>query len=263
MPHADLGDFRLYYEERGEGVPLIFLHGFSLDRRMWQPQVPLFESRFRLILSDARGHGLSDSPPTGYGRADRVDDLLRFADILKIERFHLVGLSMGGSTSIGFALTYQDRLCSLTLASTGAAGYGSGRKFARLDEVGRTEGPDVAKEQWMRWSLAWYKDGRRAEIRPLIEDMMQGYSGAVWKDPMRGRYPKEQDVERVHTIRVPTLIIAGELDRIFLPLARQLHERVGSSVLKIYEETGHMVNLEQPERFNRDVMSFLTAGSLT
>ncbi|MCB2229299.1 alpha/beta fold hydrolase [bacterium] len=260
MPFADLGGFRLYFEEHGAGDPVIFLHGFSIDRRMWLPQVPAFETKYRVILPDAKGHGLSDAPPDAYSRADRVNDLLRFADTLKIERFDLVGLSMGGSTAIGFAMNHADRLRTLTLVSTGAAGYSPGKKFARLDDVGRKDGPEAAKEQWMRWSLAWYTQGERTTIRPLMEAMMHGYSGAVWKDKMRGKYPKENDLERVHTITTPTLIVAGELDRVFVPLAQQLHKRVQGSILRIYDGAGHMLNLEQPERFNRDLMAFLSGG---
>lgn len=257
MPYAELTSFRLYYEDVGSGEPIIFLHGFSLDRRMWQPQVAHFRDRYRLVLPDAKGHGLSDAPPGGYGRADRVNDLRLLADTLKIERFHLVGLSMGGSTAIGFALGHQERLRSLTLVSTGAAGYGAGKKFSRLDDVGRRDGAAAAKEQWMRWSLAWYERGELARLRPIMEEMMRGYSGAVWTDPMRGKYPKEQDLERVHAIAVPTLIVAGEWDRLFLPLAQQLRDRIDGSELKVYQKTGHMLNLEQPARFNRDLDTFL------
>ncbi|MDX9858643.1 MAG: alpha/beta fold hydrolase [candidate division Zixibacteria bacterium] len=263
MPYADLGDFKLYYEEHGVGEPLIFLHGFSLDRRMWTPQIPYFKTSYRVILPDAKGHGESDAPPTAYSRADRVNDLLQLADILEIERFHLVGLSMGGSTALGFALAHQHRLRSLTLVSTGAAGYSAGRRFTRLDEVGRAEGAEAAKEQWMQWSLAWYRESARAHIRPLIEEMMRGYSGAVWKDKMRGKYDKEQDLERVHTIDTPTFILAGALDRIFLPLARLLHAKIAGSQLSVYEQTGHMINLEQPDRFNRDLSAFLAARAVS
>ena len=91
--------------------------------------------------------------------------------------------------------------------------------------------------------------------------MIEQYSGAGWADPKRGRYPREYDLERVHEITVPTLIIAGELDKIFVPLSEQLHERINGSRLLIYPNTGHMVNLEQPERLNADLKVFLEAGA--
>ncbi|MFZ5979117.1 MAG: alpha/beta fold hydrolase, partial [Candidatus Zixiibacteriota bacterium] len=113
----------MYYEEYGTGEPVVFLHGFTLDHRMWTPQIEFFRPYYRLLIPDARGHGRSDAPATGYGRRDRVEDLKRFADKLKIDRFHAVGLSMGGSTSLGLALDSPERLKSMTLVSSGAAGY--------------------------------------------------------------------------------------------------------------------------------------------
>jgi 3-oxoadipate enol-lactonase len=256
MPYADLGELRIYYEGAGEGEALVFLHGFTLDRRMWQPQVEFFRDRYYVITPDARGHGLSDAPLSGYSRVHRVQDLAHLIDQLKIESFHLVGLSMGGSTAIGYALEHQERLKSLTLVSTGAAGYSPGKKFDHLDQVARDEGPSAALEKWRTWSLSFYKDDRR-ELRDLLDSMMSKYSGAVWKDPMRGKYPREDDLSRVSRITVPTAIFAGELDKVFLTLALLLHESISHSRLNVYENTGHMLNLEQPDRFNSDLEAFL------
>jgi 3-oxoadipate enol-lactonase len=97
MPHATIDNIRFFYEEAGSGPPVVFLHGFTLDHRMWQPQIEYFKERFRVICPDARGHGKSDAPLTGYSRAHRVEDLAGLVDRLGFERFHLVGLSMGGA----------------------------------------------------------------------------------------------------------------------------------------------------------------------
>lgn len=259
MPFANLGDFRLFYEDLGQGDPTVWLHGFTLDHRMWRPQVEYFVSQYRLILPDARGHGRSDVTPSGYSRADRVEDLLRLADILKIERFHLIGLSMGGSTAVGFALKHPDRVRSLTLISTGVAGYGAGKKLDRLDEIGRKAGPTAARDKWMEWALAWYQEPSRAAIGVFMREMIEHYSGAVWADPKRGRYPREYDLDRVAALTLPSLIVAGELDRVFIPLARQLHRLIPGNQLIVYPETGHMVNLERPDQLNADLKVFLEA----
>lgn len=259
MPHVELDSFRMYYEGAGEGFsgsPIVFLHGFSLDRRMWQPQVEAFRDTYHVITPDAIGHGLSDAPLTGYSRAHRVQDLAGLVDNLKIEKFHLVGLSMGGSTALGFALKHPKRLKSLVLASTGAAGYRISRRFDRLNTVARQKSVEEALAEWKRWSLVRYR-GELEDLGRKIEEMMNGYSGVVWQDPMRGKYPEENDLSRVDQIKVPTLILAGAIDRVFAALAEKLHERIKSSRLTIYENTGHMLNLEQPERFNADLKVFL------
>ncbi|MEW5795504.1 MAG: alpha/beta fold hydrolase [Candidatus Zixiibacteriota bacterium] len=256
MPHADLGEFRMYYEGAGEGEALVFLHGFSLDCRMWRPQVEFFRDAYHVITPDARGHGLSDAPLSGYSRADRVQDLVRLLDYLKIESLHLVGLSMGGATAIGFALAHEDRLKSLTLVSTGAAGYSAGKKFSGLDQVAREKGVEAALGRWKAWALGWYKDDQ-SNLRSLLDTMISAYSGAVWRDPMRGQYPREDDLSRASQIKVPAAIFAGALDKMWVPLARQLHERVAGSRLTVYPDTGHMLNLEQPAQFNADLKVFL------
>lgn len=256
MPYADLGDIRLYYEESGSGVPVMFLHGFTLDRRMWNQQVDYFAAHYSVILPDARGHGLSGAPATGYARDDRVEDLRRFVELLGLERFHLVGLSMGGSTAIGYALKYQTRLLSLTLVSTGAAGYKLPRNFARFDELARTEGLESARAAWRELALKWFK-GKRSNPHDLMEKMINEHSGAIWMDPMRGKYPSTPDLEQVHKITVPTCIIAGERDKVFAPLSHSLHEQIDSSRLTIMKDAGHMLNLERPEEFNRLLGTFL------
>ncbi len=256
MPLIDLGEIKMYYKECGEGVPIICLHGFSLDHRQWRSQASFFSDSYRVITPDARGHGQSDAPETGYGRANRVEDLAKLVDKLKIDRFHLVGLSMGGSTAIGYALEHQARLLSLSLVSTAAAGYNVSKKFSKLDQLARERGVDAALVKWMTWSLAWYK-GRREDIGKEMSVMMDGFSGRIWSDPMRGKYPRTNDLERVHEITAPTAIFAGELDKVFVSLAGELHHRIKGSRLSIYEGTGHMLNIEAPDRFNRELAAFL------
>ncbi len=271
MPFAKLDNLRLYYEDHGptdtDAAPstpgvLIFLHGFTLDHRMWSAQVPCFEKTHRVIVPDARGHGFSDAPETGYSRAHRVDDLRRLVDSLNLSRFHLVGLSMGGSTAIGYALKHQERLSSLTLASTGAAGFQVGKKISRIDDIARQHGVRQAKQKWREITLSWYGHDKQ-NIKNLMQIMMDEHSGAIWRDPMRGRYPKEDDLERVRHITVPTLIVAGQADSIFVPLAKLLHQRMPGSELRVFPGAGHMVNLEEPKLFNRELKQFVAGVDAT
>ncbi len=264
MPYADLKNLRLYYEEYRPApgpstiktLPILFLHGFTLDRRIWAAQAAFFQNRRKVILLDARGHGRSDAPHTGYSRAHRVEDLQRFIDHMRIERCHLVGLSMGGSTGIGYALKHRDRLASLALVSTGAAGYSVGRRISRIDRIAREKGVEAARRKWKSIALGWYRQDKM-EIRDLMEQIIDEHSGAVWRDPMRGRYPREYDLEKAHAIATPTMIFAGGADRMFLSLARLLKERIPNSRMTVYDNIGHMINLEAPERFNRDLQQFL------
>jgi len=264
MPMITANNLKFHYKDytpetgpRGrKPTPLVFLHGFTLDCRMWYPQADFFKNDYRVVLMDARGHGLSEAPLSGYGRADRVEDLHDFVEALKIEKMHLIGLSMGGSTAIGFALKYQGYLKSLTLVSTGAAGYKIGGKISALDKLAKEKGLAAVKKRWKEMSLVYY-DEPQQETRDWLEKMMDEHSGAVWMDPMRGLYPPAVDLDHVHTIAVPTALFAGSEDQVFVRLAGELRERIPGSVLRVYEGIGHMLNLEAAERFNVDLKQFI------
>jgi pimeloyl-ACP methyl ester carboxylesterase len=186
--------------------------------------------------------------------------MIALMDALEIDRCHLVGLSMGGTTAIGMALEHPKRIASLTLVSTSAAGFDSGIKIKKIDELARRQGIQVARRRWIQSSLRYFPSEKK-HVRDLLEKMMLDHSGAFWADPMRGKYPVENDLSRVHQIKLPTLILAGELDRPFVPLAEMLHDKIAGSHLKIYSGTGHMLNLEAPSRFRGDVKAFLEADA--
>ena len=256
MPYFHSGGVKLFYQDQGQGEALLFLHGFTCDHRMWQAQLDFFSQNYRVLILDSRGHGKSDAPETGYSRDHRVEDTRLLLDELKIDKVHLVGLSMGGSTAIGFAFKYRERLMSLSLISTGAAGHSPGKKMGILDEIAQTKGIEAAKEKWLEWILTWFK-GRDPKIGQLMHDMTRDHSGAIWVDPMRGKYPRTTDLKNVHRIQIPTLIIAGRHDKTFLELSEELNQKIENSQFIVLEEAGHMLNLEYPDEFNVELQNFI------
>lgn len=256
MPFFNSGKIRLYFEERGAGVPLIFLHGFSLDRRIWQGQTDYFAEKYRVIVCDARGHGKSDAPETDYAREDRVTDLLNLAEHLSLPQFHLTGHSMGGGDALSFAIDYQDRLLSLTLNAAVAAGWRPSKRFRDYTDVARGKGIGEARRQWIDSVLSNY-DKKNAKLRKRLETIMLDFSGSPWLDPMKGKYPKRDDLGLAGRLKVPTMIIVGRRDIFFRPLAEQLHQIIPGSQLEIMPEAGHMVNLESPAGFNSILEKFL------
>ncbi len=262
MPFFNSGKQKLYYEESGTGVPLIFLHGFSLNGRMWKGQVDYFSGKYRVIAYDARGHGKSDSPETGYSREERAGDLMNLAVSLGLPQFHLVGLSMGGGDALCFAVEHQDRLLSLTLVATVASGYTPTVQLNDYTAVLREKGLVEAKRMYIESSLSRY--GKQHEkIKVELEMMMNEFSGSYWLDPMMGKYPKRDDVLLSARVRIPTLIVAGKNDISWMPLAKILNEKMLDSRLKLLSGVGHMVNLEAPEIFNKILEEFLTEIKVT
>jgi len=262
VPYIKSGEIKIYYEEQGVGTPLVFLHGFSLDRRMWQGQIDYFSDRYRIISYDARGHGKSDAPETNYSREDRVSDLLALVDNLKLDRFHLVGLSMGGGDALRFAIDYQDRLISLTLAGSTASGWKAPVHFRDIfSEDKNRENIENIKQRWIDSTLSNYEK-RNPELKEILAEMMSDFSGKPWSDPKAGQYEKTDDIRLAAKIRIPTLLIAGQRDISFRPLAVKLSEIILDSRLEVVKEVGHMVNMEALDIFNKHLENFLLENEI-
>src|SRR6478752_10771476 len=125
MPHATTDDgVRLYYEETGAGRPVIFVHEYAGDYRSWEPQMRQFGQRYRAITYNARGYPPSDVPEevAKYSQARAADDIASVLDHLKIDRAHIVGLSMGGFATLHFGFRHPSRALSLCVAG---CGYGA------------------------------------------------------------------------------------------------------------------------------------------
>jgi len=115
----DVPNARLYYEVAGAGPAVVFVHGFTLDTRMWDDQWTVFRERYSVVRYDVRGFGRSEAEPVSYSD---LDDLLAILDYLAIERAHLVGLSMGGIVVVHFAVTHPSRVHAVVAADCGPSG---------------------------------------------------------------------------------------------------------------------------------------------
>src|SRR5512133_3839444 len=121
----------LYYEEHGQGTPVIFLHGFPFDHTIWKPIVPLLKNEARLILPDLRGFGKSPVPDGVYTMRLQAEDIKQLMDKLAIEQAVLVGHSMGGYVALSFAQAYPSRLLGLGLVATQASADNPERRQSR------------------------------------------------------------------------------------------------------------------------------------
>ena len=256
MSYFDSGNVRIYFETAGKGVPLVLLHGFSLDRRMWNRQADYFARDYTIIMPDARGHGLSGTPPTDYAREDRTRDIENLIDHLELGRFHLLGFSMGGGDALAYAIDHPERLLSLTLVGTVAAGWKPPKRFRDFSDSAREKGIEETRRKYMESILSYYEK-RQSHLKDEMSRMMLDFSGMPWLDPMKGKYKKRDDINLCRNVSVPTLLIVGQHDIFFRPLAEQLHKLIGNSRLEVIKNAGHMVNMEKGEDFNSIVGTFL------
>jgi pimeloyl-ACP methyl ester carboxylesterase len=269
MAYATTDDgVRLYYEETGAGVPVVFVHEFAGDHRSWEPQVRFFSRRHRCIAYAARGYPPSDVPEDveSYSQKRAAADIGAVLDGAGIERAHVVGLSMGGFATLHFGLDYPERALSLV-----AAGIGYGAEKDR--EPGFRRGAEQAAQGFeAKGSRAFAEIYGSSAARVQFEakdprgwrefvDQLAEHSPLGAANTMRGvqaRRPSLYDLEeRFKGLAVPTLIVAGDEDDNSLQPSIFLKRTVPASGLLVLPKTGHTLNLEEPAAFNQAVADFL------
>ena len=267
MPKALINGINLYYEDQGEGYPLVWSHEFAGDHRSWETQVRFFTRRYRVIIYSARGYPPSDVPEDldEYSQEHAVEDLRGLLDHLGIEQAHVAGLSMGGNVALNFGLTYPQMASSLVVAGTGTGSVEPEEFRRRLDELAErmesegmaamsdyTRGP--ARVQLLR------KDPRG--WREFADQFSQhsGIGSAMTFRGVQGRRPPIFDLEaKLRELDVPTLIMFGDEDDPCIEPSIFLKKCISRSGLVVIPQSGHAINLEEPDMFNRAVLDFLTA----
>ncbi len=267
MPNATAKDgTRLYYEEAGNGTPLIFIHEFAGDHRSWEPQMRTFSRYFRCIAFAARGFPPSDIPEDGerYSQVHARDDVIAVLDHLKLKRAHVVGLSMGGFAALHVGITYPQRARSLVIAG---CGYGA---EPDKKEKFRAECEAAAASFLSNWSEAaskyalgptrvqfQNKDPRGwAEFaQQLAEHSPKGQALTMRGVQMR-RPSLYELVEDMKKIDVPALIVTGDEDDPCLEPALLLKRSIATAGLVVLPRAGHTINIEDPEAFNRALFEF-------
>ena len=270
MPFAITPDkVRLYYEEVGQGTPILFVHEFASDHRGWEPQMREFGKRYRCIAYSARGYAPSDVPADkdAYSYQHVMRDCIAVLDHLGIDKAHLVGLSMGGYTALQAGLNHPGRVRSMTLAG---AGSGSERWYtdefhkasrALADQFEREGSAAVAKTYGLSPARIPFlvKDPRGfAEFcRMLAEHDAQG--SANTSRGFQGARPSLYDFEAdIRKLTIPALIVVGDEDDRCIEPSLFLKQTIPASGLVVLPKTGHVVNLEEPDLFNLVLGDFLT-----
>jgi len=267
MPHASAKDgTRLYYEEAGSGTPVIFIHEFAGDHRSWEPQMRAFSRYMRCIAYSARGFPPSDIPedPARYSQAHARDDVVAVLDHLKLDRAHVVGLSMGGFAALHVGIAHPQRARSLVVAG---CGYGAEpdkkEKFRAECEAAaasfETSWADAAQKYALGPTRVQFqnKDPRGwAEFaRQLGEHSPRGQALT-----MRGVQMKRPSlyelIDDMKNISVPTLIVTGDEDDPCLEPALLMKRSIATAGLVVLPRAGHTINIEDPEAFNRALFEF-------
>lgn len=271
MPKVHVNGVNLYYEEAGTGIPVIFLHEFGGDYRSWESQMGFFARRYRCVTLSYRGYPPSDIPPRqeDYSQDIHLEDLRGLMDHLGIGTAHLCGLSVGGNEAIFFGLKYPERCLSLVAAG---AGHGMVKGEARahferdvearaqrllsegMEAVARTqvEGPSrlplKVKDPrgWTEFAAQYASHDARG-------------SAFTARGIMLGR-PNYYNIEsELRRLNLPVLILLGDQDEVCWEGSLFLKRTLPLAGMQVFPRSGHALQLEEPDAFNRAVLDFFTA----
>ncbi|MBQ8521728.1 MAG: alpha/beta hydrolase [Bacteroides sp.] len=260
------GGGRIYYEEKGEGEPLILLHGHSLDTRMWDLQFDEFAQHYRVVRLDFRGYGRSSKQSETF-QFTHLDDLLTLMDGLHIDKAHIVGLSMGSFVAGDMLAMAPERMLSCVMASGGIRSVQgpsepmgpeeSARRDKEIAEL-NAKGIDIYKREWLE-ALVSGGGSRREEMREPLWQMINDWD--AWQPlhkEVRMFWAREawKRLEEVRPL-VPTLMIRGETETKGKPYTPKELQFLPNGVALSLPDCGHMMNMEQPEAFNRAVLRFI------
>lgn len=247
MPFATLDNARLYYEEQGEGSPILLLHNYFGTLEAWSAQREFLSCHYRVVVADVRGHGRTRYPGGRLRLTDFADDIAQLIDFLDITSTHLVGSSLGAQ--IGLYLAREDPRLIRTLSAVDPPHLSEPSAQAYMDHV---EQEFLANEKRLESEHSGQRPGHVRSV--LLRNFMLDQE----------EMPKDQAeaVELAGSIACPTLIVGGDNDPAF-PVRRglELWERIPDSELLILPRAGHFPHRTMPSVFNEVLLNFLRRRS--
>ena len=251
----------LSFSDTETGLPLVLLHAFPLSRRMWEAQLAAWSHRFRIIAPDWRGFGESPPGDEEFTMESCADDLQQLLQHLKVkETIVLLGLSMGGYIAFEFLRKYQDQLRGLILAATQPIADSEPSRKARYEtaELVQKEGTGPLAGKLIPRLLGKTTLETKPDVVERVRSLIQSNSPQGIAKACYGLACRRDSSALLDQIQIPTLVLAGSEDAI-VPRAQaeSLHQNIPSSRLTSVDESGHLINLEQPGKFQDAVLSFL------
>jgi pimeloyl-ACP methyl ester carboxylesterase len=248
-------------EQAGEGEPVLLVHGFPLDHRMWQAQVAEFSATHRVVAPDLRGLGDSWGAAEVVTMDQYADDLAGLLDALGIrEPVTLCGLSMGGYIAFAFVRRHRDRLARLILCDTKAAADPPGKKADREKTAGQVlaEGTVRLVENMPKSLLAGATFETQPAVVAAVREMIASAPPAGVAAASRGMAARPDSTDLLPRIDVPTLVLCGEQDAITPPAEmRAMAERIPGAMFDLISDAGHMSPMENSAAVNAAIRRLL------
>jgi 3-oxoadipate enol-lactonase len=235
--------FEMAYEQVGNGEPLLLIHGFPLDHRIWKPLIPLLRSNFTLLMPDLSGFGESDLIESNYSITSLADDLRALMDLLNIKKAWVAGHSMGGYVSLAFAEAFPNRLLGLGLISSHPMIDSKEKQLRRENDAQQVEREGVNQiASSMALSLT-SKFLLQEQLKVIIEEQKPAAVAAA----LRAMARRTATIEVLRNLTTPKIIIHGLLDKVIpVSLVREVQAMARGSQLIELPDSGHMPMMESP-----------------
>ncbi|MGO9402779.1 MAG: alpha/beta fold hydrolase [Terriglobales bacterium] len=260
MPFVENQGTKIYWDEQGQGAPVLLIMGLGYTSVMWHRTRPALAQRYRTVAFDNRGVGLSDVPPGPYSIATMASDAAAVLDASGIASAHVFGVSMGGAIAQEFALQYPERTRSLILGCTAPGGDLAVRAKTKVADalLGRGMTLEQARKAMLPYIYA------TATPREKIEEDVR--LRQPWLPSAEGYMAQLQAIlawesySRIAQITVPTLVIHGKSDALVPPGNGELiAKRIPGAKLVLIENASHLFLTDQTEQANREILEFLSA----
>jgi len=259
MPKQIINGTYLFYQDQGQGLPLVLLHGYPLDGRLWQHQLADLSTLFRVIVPDLRGFGQS----TGGGDftiESQADDVHALAGALNLGKFVLAGLSMGGYITLAYCRKYPSTLRGVGLIDTRAEGdTPQGRQNRdKAIELVQAQGSKAIADQMLPKLLAPETLNHRPQLAAVVRQMCENCPPRTIATALAAMRDRMDQTDYLPSLADPTLIIVGDQDVITPPvISDAMHKAIPQSQLVVVRGAGHLSPLEQPQQVNRALRTFL------
>jgi pimeloyl-ACP methyl ester carboxylesterase len=257
MPIAKANGININYKVEGHGDPLVMIMGFSSGRSQWSSQIPFFKKYYKVVTFDNRGVGKSDKPEGSYSTKMMADDTVKLMDHLEIKKARIIGASMGGMIAQELAINYPKRVSKLVLACTYAL-----KDDINGDTAEQAELVHLSPQKMAAGMVKLAVNNRFNQfVFGTLAMILSNFMSVSSKTGLKGQTEAcntHDTLDRLSSIKAPTLVIVGTKDRLIKPISSEVISRnIPGAKLKEVEGGSHMFYMEMRTSFNQIVLDFL------
>ncbi len=250
----------LEYDDLGNGTPLLFIHGYPLDRSIWGPQLAELQKTCRVIVPDLRGFGQSSATDgQAVTMETYAEDMRALLDSLNVQQAVICGFSMGGYVALAFVEHYANRVKGLILSSTKSGADTDAGRQGRLDTALKVEQTGSIEGVVDGMAPKMLGPQAKPETATFVRNVMSRQRSTAVTSALRGMAARPDRTPLLSTIKFPTLIVTGSADTVIPPSESEaMHKAISHSTLVTVPEAGHIVGLDKSETYNEALQNFIS-----